>query len=351
MNDGRQVDYIIVGQGLAGSAVAINLLKRGRSVMVFDQPQKNRASRVAAGLFNPVTGQNNVRTWLAAELFESLNRFYSSVESLTKQKFFFPSIIYRPFSGIAEQNDWMARSADPAYISFIEKIATSPSVDAVHDPFGGLYLRQGGFLRTTTYLDAVRNYLEQKRSFRDEYFDADSLIVEQSAVRYKEWQAQKVIFCQGDHTVANRWFSKLPVRPLKGETLLIKTSWKEHVILNRGVYMVPEIQPDEFRVGATYKFNDRSEGVSAEGQRELEEKLMALISAPFEIIGKDWGIRATTNDRRPLIGSHPEFPRLMIFNGLGTKGVSLAPYFSEVMIHWVENTGTLNKEVALTRFK
>jgi glycine/D-amino acid oxidase-like deaminating enzyme len=149
----------------------------------------------------------------------------------------------------------------------------------------------------------------------------------------------------------NKWFKNVPIRPLKGETLLIKTDWEKQVILNRGVYMVRGSSPGQFKVGATYNFNDNSPGTTDQGRVELEEKLKELILFPYEVISQDWGVRPTTPDRRPILGTHPESDRLVIFNGLGTKGVSLAPYFSEVLICWLENKGTLNEEVSVTRYK
>lgn len=346
------LDYLIVGQGVAGSAVALNLLKRGKSIVVFDEPSKNRASKVAAGLFNPVTGQYNARTWMANELFDYLHQFYREAEFTTGKKFFFPSIIYRPFGNISEQNDLMGKSAEEKYVPFIDKLATTSAFEKeVNDPFGGIFLKCGGFVNTISYMTAVREHLLKQDAFREEFFDTESISVQQDFVQYKDFKASKIIFCQGERSGLNKFFKTLPIKPLKGETLTIKTSWNKDVILNRGVYMVPEIQSGKFRVGATYKFNDTTPLVSESGRQELEEKLRALISLPFEVEGEDWGMRPTTNDRRPLIGHHPETERLTIFNGLGTKGISLAPYFSEVLIHWLENTGTLPKDVALTRFK
>jgi glycine/D-amino acid oxidase-like deaminating enzyme len=246
----------------------------------------------------------------------------------------------------------MGKSTDDSYRMFIERIETQRTFgNEVLDPFGGIFLRQGGFINTGDFLDAVRAHLQAQESYIESYFDVEELTIKNDSVTYREWSASRIIFCQGDHTIKNKYFKNLPVRPLKGETLTIKTSWQKDVILNRGVYMVPETRPGEFRVGATYQFNVRTPGPTQAGLDEIIDKLNKLLGLPFEVTSQGWGIRPTTNDRRPLIGCHPESDRLVIFNGLGTKGVSLAPYFSEVLIRWLENTGPLSKDVALTRFK
>jgi glycine oxidase len=352
MSQLTSVDYLIVGQGLAGSAVAMQLLKRGKHVLVIDEPEKNRSSKPAAGLFNPITGQKTSKTWLADSIFPYLHTYYREVEATTGKKFFFPKLVYRPFLSIEEQNEWMGKSADALYTPYIEKIATGPLFgDQVKDPFGGLVLKQCGYINTTVYMDAVRDHLSAKASFWNAHFEENELQVGSQGVVYRGVRASAVIFCQGISAVSGNRFPGLPLRPLKGEIIVIKSDWKKDVIPNRGVYMVPGNTPGEYRVGATYQFNDTSEGSSEEGMRELEQKLKSLIPVQFKIVGQDWGIRPTTPDRRPLLGKYPESDRLIIFNGLGTKGVTLAPYFSEVLIHWLENSDSLSKDVALTRFK
>jgi glycine oxidase len=342
-------DFIIVGQGLAGSAVALQLLERKYRIMVIDNPSANHTSRIAAGLFNPVTGRKMVRTWMADVLFPYLHEFYTKAQVDCGQKFFFPCPIYRPFISVEEQNEWMARSAEPSYFPFVDRVVLRSFHGQLRDPFGGLILKQGGFLDTTGYVRAVRRKIEMEGVFLDQQFDPALLSWTEDEIRYESYTANKIIFCNGVH--ANPWFDWLPIRPLKGETLTIETSFTEDLIVNRGIYMVPSAGPGIWRVGATYHVNDRSTTVTTEARRELEEKISELVNFSFEVASQAWGVRPTTPDRRPLLGAHPEHNRLIIFNGLGTKGVSLAPYFSKVLIDWLENRGSIHKDVDIERYK
>src|SRR5688572_1228293 len=147
-------DFIIIGQGLAGSAVAVQLLKLGRRILVIDQSRKNNSSRIAAGLFNPITGKKMVKTWMADTLFPYLHTYYREVEQRTSKKFFYPMPLYRPFLSVEEQNEWMAKSSDPAFDQYIDKIFTTSSNPQLKDPFGGLCLKQSGYLDTTSYIRA-----------------------------------------------------------------------------------------------------------------------------------------------------------------------------------------------------
>lgn len=234
-----RVDCIVVGQGLAGSAVAIQLLRYGKKILVIDAPSENNSSRIAAGLFNPITGKKLVKTWMADTLFPYLYTFYQDIERLTQKKFFYPMSLYRPFISIQEQNEWMGRSADHTYDRYVDLVhGQTPFDQQVKDPFGGMTLKQCGFLDAQAYLEAVRGYLEGSASYREQMFDQDQLNVDNDQVVYQGCRADKIIFCQGEK-VNNKWFKGLPIQPLKGEILTIKSQWDKHVILNRGVYMVP----------------------------------------------------------------------------------------------------------------
>jgi len=344
----RQVDYIIVGQGLAGSAVAVQLLRQGKRVLVIDQPSRNHSSRIAAGLFNPITGRKMVKTWLADTLFPYLFSFYRAVEEKTAQRFFYPMPLYRPFLSVEEQNEWMGKSASPAYAHYIEKITTTGTFPGVADPFGGLLLKQCGYLDTEAYLDAVKQWIIREGEFLVEDLDEQALTLSAEGVRYKHYEASGVIFCTGVH--ASETFQWLPVKPLKGEMIRIRAAFSPDVILNRGVFMVPAGVPGEWRVGATYNFQDASPDVTAQASAELVERLNDLIRFPAEVIGQTAGVRPTTPDRRPLLGRHPQWESAFVFNGMGTKGVSLTPYFSEVLIRSVLNIPAINKEVDIERY-
>ena len=345
------VDLLIVGQGLAGSAIAMRSLARGYSILVMDDPSQNRSSRVAAGLFNPITGPKMSKTWLADLIFPTLHDFYTQVEQITGSKFFFPLPIYRPFLSIQEQNEWMGKSTDVSFNQYINGISLKRRFEAkVNDLLGGLTLKQCGYLDTHSYLHSVRRYLEERNCFVEAVFRPGKLMVENDCARYETLKAKRVIFCQGVGNGSNPWFDFLPIKSLKGEVLTIQCAFEKDVILNRGVYMVPGTESQEWRVGATYNRNDDYTDITERARYELLEKLEALVRMPYSVTGQQWGLRPTTPDRKPILGCHPQYQSLIIFNGLGTKGVSLAPYFSEVLFRWMEGKGRINAEADLTRF-
>lgn len=348
MKTNAAFDYIIVGQGLAGSCLALQLLQCGKKILVIDRKYENSATQVAAGLFNPITGRNMAKTWMADTLFPYLHEFYKQAEQLTGSIFFHPMMLYSPFVTIEEQNEWMGKSADATLSGYIETVHTTPiEVTHIRNDFGGLILKKCGYLNTVSFSQAVREHIKEKATLLDDDFKDDELIVETDSVHYQGCHAKKIIFCQGELALSGKFFSWLPIRPLKGETLTIKTNENISKIYNRGVYIVPDI----WKVGATYQFQDATRAITKTALHELTEKLNELVAFPYKVIHQSWGMRPTMHDRRPVLGPHPVHQSVAIFNGLGTKGVSLAPYFSLVLAEWLENGTPLNKEVDIQRYK
>lgn len=345
-------DYIIVGQGLAGSALTAQLLLRKKKVLVIDWPQGNISSPLAAGLFNPFTGRKMIRTWQAETLFPYLENFYQKVQRYTGEKFFFPTPIYRPFLSVEEQNEWMGMSADPLPGSFIGEITTNTRYpEFVNDHFGGLVLKSGGYIDTVRYICAVRDWVRKENSYLEEKFDFSAFLTNGSGVQYKNMFSHHIIFSEGVNALSNESFRWVPIKPLKGETLTIRATLRDGIIFNRGVYVVPDRRENFWRVGATYEHGAFEPAPTLKGRKELEEKLRELITGPYEVVDHQWGVRPTTPDRRPVVGAHPENSDVFFFNGFGTKGVSLTPYFSHLLIESIENKTPINQEIDISRYK
>ena len=342
-----EFDYIIIGLGLAGASVALRLHQQGKRILVMDSSAHNTSSRIAAGIFNPVTGRKMTKTWLADRLFPALHTFYREAEELTNCSFLHSLPIYRPFLSVEEQNEWMGKSSDPTFATFIRDVLKGPSMHGVNDRMGGLLLDQCGFLDTNAYVEGVRRLMMREQTYEEALIDELGVIHGEDAVRCGKYETGIVIFCTGVRTTS--WFRWLPVRPLKGETLQVETALPPHWIVNRGAYMVP--QGNGWRAGATYNQADHHPGITEESLAELKSAVEELIHLPFTVTGQQWGFRPTTPDRRPLLGRHPEYHRMWTFNGLGTKGVSLAPYFSGELISAIENGIPLNKDVDIERYK
>ena len=345
-----KADYIIVGNGLAGACLAVQLHTLGKKLVVYDIPSDNKSSAVAAGLYNPITGKVMRKTWQAAVLFPYLHRFYREAEHLLQRSFFHPVGIYRPFITAGEQNDWAAWSANPDDGVPVELTVAPQSRLAVNDPLGGLLLPTAGWVDVASFLNAVRSLLSREHRLVEEPFRYDAVRLAAGVAHYGDIVAEKIICCEGVGARNNPWLAPLPIQPLKGEVLIVEAALPEAPIVNRGVYLVPHRQPGCFKAGATYNPHDQQPTVTNQARQDLERHLKAILRIPFRVCGQEWGFRPTVPDRRPIVGQHPRLEQILVFNGLGTKGVSLAPYFSHTLAQWLAGKQSLPHEANMNRF-
>jgi glycine oxidase len=343
-----QTDYLIVGQGIAGTVLAYTLLKKGSSVIVLSDEDPNRASLVAAGLYNPVTGKRMSKTWKAAELFPFMESFYQEFEKDFNCTVLFPKPIYKPFSSIEEQNTWLSAHEGETFVN--TEVPKHKYDHYLHASFGGFETRHSGHLDVPLMIQVFRNDLEEKNSFIKEKFNPEKLKTSDTYIEYGAITAKKIIFCEGMKATANPLFSWLPFVPSKGEVLKVKIEdFTNEVVFNKQVFIIP-LGDGLFRVGSTYYWDFDSDLPTEKGQAELAEKLTQMIKMPFEITDLKAGIRPSVKDRKPILGYHPENKSIGIFNGLGTKGVSLAPFFAEAFSELLLNNKQLDKDVNIERF-
>lgn len=345
-------DFLIVGHGLAGVCVAQHLEKYTASYTVINYEQEYSSSKVAAGLYNPITGRKMKKTWLADEIFPYMESFYQSLEVKLNAKFLVQRKIYRPFTSIEEQNEWIGSDENTRELSFIQKVSTIPLYeDFIHDPFGGITLSHCGFLDVKKMLSAHKAYLLKHQRYLAKKIDYSQLKISNDLVEYANLKAKKIIFCDGALT-DNPYFSWVPTAPVKGEILHIQTEQPlpEDVIFNRGVFIVKHQENDYYRVGATYEWKNLDHIPTEKAKNDLVSKLDDLLKIPFKVIDQVAGIRPASKDRRPLIGNHPNKNNVLLFNGLGTKGVSLAPYFANNFCLSILNDEILKEEVSISRY-
>ena len=346
----KEIDFIIVGQGLAGSLLAYHLLKQDQRIMIFGHRSSNTSSEVAAGIFNPITGKNNVLTWKAHQLFPYLHNFYVKLETELKANFFHPIPMYKPFTSSAEINDWMGKSTMDNYQFFIHTIyQKSKYTDILNDFPGGIELKQTGYVNTNTLLDELKKFFIKNQVYRESYFDSNSLILYDEKVSYKDLNAKKVIFCEGPEAINNKYFNWLPFALVKGELLDVEFNNKIDVLINKDIFILP-ITDKTCKVGATYDRKNLNNKVTSKGKKILEDKLQKLVKISYNVTGQKAGIRPASKDRRPYLGFHPTIKTLAIFNGLGSKGVSLAPFFANKMTRYLVFNEEIDREVNIFRY-
>lgn len=343
-------DYLIVGQGIAGTSLAWHLHEAGKKVLLVNDSSLPSSSKVAAGIFNPLTGKKLVKTWLADDLFPYAQQFYGRVQEKLGVKVLHQASIFRPFRSIEEQNSYLAQTADPGISKYIRPTSEQQNIpEHVHAPFGGMEVIRSGWVDLPLLLDKSRDYFESISQYIESAFDVADLVVSAERVGWKDFGFDKVILCQGFNARDNDWFSWLPFTPVKGQILEVDIPAAGDQIVNQGIFILP-ISGSRCRVGATYSWDPLDWETTEAAAQELEGKLKPLLKVPYTITGQLAGIRPSSHDRRPMVGIHPEHPRVGIFNGLGTKGVTLAPFFANQFTEYLEMDKELNETVNIKRY-
>jgi glycine/D-amino acid oxidase-like deaminating enzyme len=344
------IDYLIAGQGLAGTLLGYTLFKQGLKVCVADACELPSSSQVAAGIFNPVTGKRPVKTWQADLLFPFLFRFYRQMEVDLEDHFFHPKPLYRPFQSIEEQNNGLALSQTAELGAYLEgKAELTATEPFIHTPLGGLETKHSGYVAVDSLLESFRKFLIKNGSLVKENLELSELTIKPNGVEWKGISARKLIFCQGVHSVQNLFFNWLPFRQVKGEILTLLMTQAPDCIFKQGVYLVP-VNKEQCKVGATYERSAENWEVTPKARQEMTSTLNQWLQTAYQVVDQQAGIRPATPDRRPFIGLHPKYPSLGIFNGLGSKGVSLAPFYSQHFYEFLECGKDLDPEVNIDRY-
>ncbi|OMP32656.1 FAD-binding oxidoreductase [Mangrovimonas sp. DI 80] len=343
------VDYFIVGCGLAGIAFCEQLRQHDKSFLVFDNGSQ-QSSKVAAGLYNPVILKRFSEVWMAREQLELALPKYKAVGELLKTQVDYPIPILRRFASIEEQNLWFSALDKPALEPFLSISLVKNDNEVINAPFGFGEVLHTGRVDTTALIDGYQDYLTKEGRLVSEAFNHELFNVESSTFYYGEYTADRIVFCEGFGIKRNPYFQHLPLNGTKGETITIKApNLKLDVILKGSAFLLP-LGDDLYTVGATYNWTDKTNQPSKEGCEELVNKVKELINCDFTVIDQEAGIRPTVKDRRPLVGEHPEQPNMYILNGLGTRGVMIAPYVAEQLYEHIENNQPLNPEIDIKRF-
>lgn len=341
-------DYIIVGAGLAGIAFAETVISNGKSVLVFDSDSQH-SSQTAAGVYNPVILKRFSRLQDAQPQLDSMQEFYTQVESRIGRKYNFDKQILRRFASVEEQNNWFIASEKEGLSSFLSGTLVRDKFNGIDSPFDFGLVLQTGYVDTQAFLSDYKHFLESTDSYVDDSFDYSKLTQKEGFVEYGTIKARHIVFCEGFGIKSNPYFNYLPLEGTKGEVIVIKADLEMDAIVKGGVFMLP-LGNKTFKIGATYEWADKTETPTESARLELIEKLKEIINIDFEIIDQKAGIRPTVKDRKPLIGTHPDFPNFHILNGLGTRGVMLGPTSAKTLYESIEKRTEIPKEVNITRF-
>lgn len=344
-----EVDYLLIGQGLSGTFLSWELQKAGKSFIVIDEYHPYTASQTASGIINPVTGRRIVKTWMIDELMPYAWNAYKTLgnglginciaEKSILDCFATPQMRLAFFDRYEKDQQYLSVPTDEnAWLPYY------------HYEFGYGNIQPCYWIDLQLLLSSHRKNLAANQQLRDTYFELSELVIMSNHIQYQDITAGKIIFCDGVSGFSNPYFKALPFGANKGEVLLVEIpDLPDTHIFKKGYSLVPW-QKNIFWLGSTYLWEFEDRQPSPGFYQFAQNWLTQTVKLPFKIITHMAAIRPATLERRPFVGLHPIHNSVGIFNGMGTKGCSLAPYFANQFVEHLQNGTEILPEANVQRF-
>lgn len=343
-------DYIIVGQGVAGTFLSWQLMQAGKTVLVIDEAKPFTASKVASGVINPVTGRRIVRTWMIEELLPfSLDAYTTLGKQLGVN--------------LIEQTNILDFHPTPQMmLAFKERLPVEsdylrvPENEAAYQEYFNVTFGIGEInpcylVDLRTMIAAWRNYLQVHHALLKESFDITQLIRHSPfTIHYKDVTATAIIFADGAAGSDNPYFSLLPYAKNKGQAIIAEIPDLPRTnIYKQGITLVPW-QDNLWWIGSTYEWDFKDLEPSVDFRNKVESQLKHWLKLPYKIVDHIASERPANLERRPFVGMHPVHTNIGVFNGMGTKGCSLSPYFAKQFADALMHQVPINSLADVKRF-
>lgn len=343
----KNVDYIVVGFGIAGVSFCNQLELQNKTFVVFDEGVGSTSK--SGGIFNPTILKRFTAAWNASEFYPFAVQFYLSLSAKLKINIFQDTSILRILHSPEEQNNWTVASGKQSLQEYLVTDPVSNTNVNILAPFGLGKVVGSAKIHKDKLLQVYREFLVSYGNLKSENFEYSTLKIEADHVEYKDIVAKKIVFCEGPKVLLNPFFPKHAIIPNKGEFLIIHApELKLEMLLKGPVYIIP-LGDDLYKAGATYNRDDFSENTTSKAREQILSKVERMIKCSFEVVGQTAGVRPTTRDRKPLLGNNIDSPQVTFFNGLGTHGLLMAPFLSKVLYDYLEKGTPIPQEMDIKR--
>ncbi len=327
-----KIDFVVVGGGIAGVWMHHQLSKYGKC-MVIDDLIFKKSSLVAGGIYNPIMLNYAKKAFQADAIYTNLEKNYKEIEKIINDKIVYPTPIKYILNSNENLNQWSVEIEKmPEFCCFTNQINKS-----IFSEFGCIEVSNSGWVDVKLLIEKYHSFLSEKNEI--------IILENQNFEKYRnDFNKSKIIYCTG---VFNSKFNAF-LKPAKGEILIVKSDLNEtENIYQQGVFILP-LGNGLYKIGSNFEWKNLDSNPTSEARAEIENKLMKFLKCDYEIIDHLAGVRPSSLDRRPILGklSDSEY----VFNGLGSKGVALAPFYSNMLTENIVFDKEIAPNVSLERF-
>lgn len=320
---------LIVGQGIAGSALGWACEEAGIEFEIADCGHGTASSRVGAGIINPVTGRRLAATWRFDPWSVVAVDLYRAIQEAVGRPLIRPMRVHRRFRDEAERIFLTRR---------LEQARGALAHVGPHDG-EGFWIEDAWQVDTAAVLETLRARWTQAGRLR-----------ERTVAWAKEAPRRDVVILCSGAAVAEA-FGFVPWERATGEILSGRVRGLDPgIILNRGHWALP-LGDDRVRVGATYVVTAGEASPTETGRAELVRSAQELLGPrEWSVTAHDAGIRLGVQDRRPCAGRHPEATGVGVLGGLGSKGALWAPAMARQWVNHLTEGVPFEPEIDVRRF-
>jgi len=306
---------LIVGQGLAGTALGLELETAGIPFLIVSEGHARAASRVAAGLVNPIAGQRFVQAWRVEELLPFAEQWYRAAGVRLGGELWHPLRLRRLFATETEA----ARAARKLASGELASFATARE--------GGVDIHGAAWVDLPALLEAAAARWNACGWLRVGPVAREELQASAAGVTWRGETFAAAILCTGAGALAREWFSELSFEAAKGEIVHVRgAALASDEAVSRGTWVLPDGGRGA-RVGATYEPGVEDHRPSAAAREKLLADARTLVRGELEFVEQRAGVRLSLPDRFPAIGWRGA-PRVGFFGALGSKGTLFAPWLA-----------------------
>lgn len=346
----KNIEYILVGFGIAGLTFCEQLRTNNKSFVVF-KGSHSPATNVAGGVINPTVLKRFTIAWKGNEFYNTAFDFYKNLEQILQTSFYHKKPIFRILKSVEEQNDWIVASDKIELTSFLNPCLNTNTNPSIESDFKLGEVNHTAIVDTELLLSEYEKFLQTDHSILEEDFDYEKVTFNKDGtISYKNMIAKKLIFAEGARAYDNPFLPKGFLVGNKGEYIIIKAELLSIDFMLKGPMFIIPLGNNLYKVGATYNSHVYDNNITEAGKIDIVEKLLKMLNCNFEVVDQIAGVRPTVKDRRPFIGNTTNGNPLYFFNGLGTRGLTMAPLLAEKLFKNTENGAEIEDDINIRRF-